>query len=185
MMGSTHALVGTSLALLITQPSSIAGCVCAIAGGAIGGLIPDLDMSKSDEMEERVSSKWKTALGIIIVIAGVAIIDSVFDLGIAERLVTQNVLLRILCVLAFLALVVMGAISSHRSFMHSIIAAISLSLLLYFVIPNPPSLSVSFIVGYFSHIFLDLFNKRGIQIFWPPKENAHLVCVVQTGKQTA
>jgi len=56
----------------------------------------------------------------------------------------------------------------HRGFFHSIIFGIGIYLIL---ISYNLSFSREFIIGYFSHILLDMFNYKPTQILWPFKIN--------------
>ena len=42
MMGKTHMIAGIGAAVLISPPDTIGGCLQALLGGALGGLICDL-----------------------------------------------------------------------------------------------------------------------------------------------
>jgi inner membrane protein len=53
---------------------------------------------------------------------------------------------------------------SHRGFMHSIVFGVFVVVLIGIFIGN---LALGFLVGFFSHLFLDCMNKRGIALFWP------------------
>ena len=61
MLRKTHISIGIATALAVIHPTSIAGCLCAIMGGAIGGWLPDVDLNtrkkiklfgKSDDEED-------------------------------------------------------------------------------------------------------------------------------------
>ena len=47
MMGKTHMIAGIGAAVLISPPDTIGGCLQALLGGALGGLICDLDVQSS------------------------------------------------------------------------------------------------------------------------------------------
>ena len=44
MMSKTHIAVGIAASLVVMQPSTIADCLAAVVGGAIGGDLPDIDV---------------------------------------------------------------------------------------------------------------------------------------------
>jgi len=52
----------------------------------------------------------------------------------------------------------------HRGFMHSILVGLVVTILIGIL---NGSLALGFLVGFFSHLFLDCMNKRGIALFWP------------------
>lgn len=53
---------------------------------------------------------------------------------------------------------------SHRGMIHSLLFGLVLSLVIYFF---NSFAGIGFFVGYFCHLFLDFFTKRGIFLFWP------------------
>ena len=52
----------------------------------------------------------------------------------------------------------------HRGVMHTLIFGLLLSFVIYFF---NPSAGFGFFAGYFLHLFLDMFTKSGIRLFWP------------------
>jgi len=57
---------------------------------------------------------------------------------------------------------------SHRGMIHSLLIAFVISLVIY---SFSVAAGVGFFVGYFNHLFLDFFTKRGIHLFWPIYKN--------------
>ncbi|WP_213427528.1 MULTISPECIES: metal-dependent hydrolase [Paenibacillus] len=56
----------------------------------------------------------------------------------------------------------------HRAQMHSLSALLVLGGLMWvYSIQIPWILSVCFFTAYASHIFLDMFNEEGVELFWP------------------
>lgn len=55
-------------------------------------------------------------------------------------------------------------IFSHRGMIHSLFFAFFLSFLIFLFDQNA---SFGFLVGYLSHLFLDLITREGIVLFWP------------------
>lgn len=53
---------------------------------------------------------------------------------------------------------------SHRGMIHSLLLAVILSFILFIFSKNA---GIGFFVGYFLHLFLDIFTKRGVFLFWP------------------
>ncbi|UCD21156.1 MAG: metal-dependent hydrolase [archaeon] len=56
----------------------------------------------------------------------------------------------------------------HRGLFHSIFFIMALSIILL-LLHVPGLFIVAFAVGYISHLFLDIFSKRGLRPFWPIK----------------
>lgn len=66
--------------------------------------------------------------------------------------------------LGLVILLLLGFISHHRSFTHSFVGMASFGIAMYFFC-RPAAFP--FALGYLSHIIADLFNKRGLQLFFP------------------
>ncbi len=162
MLGKTHVSVGISTALLVTHPSTVSGVIVAVAGGALGGWICDIDVCESDEEEG-------FGVGLIFMIIDVVAalgIDHWLGNGICDYMVESWNYLKIIPILIFIGLCIYGIASSHRTFTHSIVALIAFSFLIKFIC-DP--FRIPFVAGFISHVVLDLFNKRGIQLFFPFK----------------
>ncbi len=54
----------------------------------------------------------------------------------------------------------------HRGFFHSLLFGILMSGVFYY---SNSGFYLEFIIGYFSHLVLDLFNYKTVQLFWPLK----------------
>ena len=69
MMGKTHMIAGIGAAVLILPPDTIGGCLQALLGGALGGLICDLDVQSSTYCRDaRVVRNTALLLGAVILI---------------------------------------------------------------------------------------------------------------------
>lgn len=162
MLGKTHIPVGITTAILVTQPTTVSGVIGAVAGGAIGGWICDIDVRTSSEKEGAVA-------GFIFMVIDVAValgIDFILGSGLCYYMISTFSVITLIALGLFIAGCIFGIATSHRTFMHSILALALFSVLMYFIC-RP--LTIPFAVGFISHIVLDLFNKRGIQLFFPLK----------------
>ena len=45
MLRKTHVSIGIATALAVIHPGTVASCVFAIIGGAVGGWLPDIDLN--------------------------------------------------------------------------------------------------------------------------------------------
>lgn len=162
MMSKTHISIGTACALFVAFNHPSPGNACmAIAGGAVGGVLPDIDIVNNDKTGDAILGQVIAA--IIVVIS--FFIDKIFDFN-AYSTFGNNKYLLYLGIFLFAALYLYGLTREHRGFTHSVFALVlySFSILIIF---NP--LFPFFMVGYFSHLVVDLLNKRGIQLFYPLK----------------
>lgn len=163
MQGKTHFTIGMATALLITQPATIPGVLATIVAGGVGGKLPDIDLRDKKIEREEV---YNSIIDFLFVGAIVAVDYLVGD-GICYYIST-NWGLKIwigLGMLIFLCIISM--FSSHRSFTHSFVGAILYAIAMYlFCMP----ITIPFVIGCVSHIVIDLFNKKGMTLFFPIKK---------------
>lgn len=76
----------------------------------------------------------------------------------------RNTVLIVIGVVVYIILLISGFISDHRTFTHSLIALLLFSLAIYFICPI---IALTYFVGYFSHLLLDLLNKKKIPLLYP------------------
>ncbi|ONI38114.1 hypothetical protein AN639_11495 [Candidatus Epulonipiscium fishelsonii] len=154
MMGLTHLFVGTASALALT--SSTYGVIPALIGGAMGGTISDIDTKNNTFLKY---FKFKTLL------IGLAV-DFVLQGRILSYIVSANKVMLLVGIVLFFILLQIGKVQKHRGPTHSILALIIISLsIALFCLPIIPA----FIVGFISHLILDLLNKKSVSIFFPCK----------------
>lgn len=161
MMSKTHLTVGMADALAFTSINTPAECAIAIAGGAIGGVLADVDTLDNDYHADALIGELLAfgTLGIVFVL------DHFFKWGICNSIIAD----RNQSILGFIGVVVLWIIGfkqNHRKFTHSILATFLYPISLGMI--YRPLAWVCF-VGYISHLILDLLNKKGIQLFFPLK----------------
>lgn len=163
MMGKTHVSVGVATALLVTQPVTLGGFSVAVIGGAIGGIISDMEVRSNPKFRDALHARF-IALGLTVVFLLVDVITQ----GLIKTSFLENSSLRLITGSAILiALVIFGRSTSHRTFTHSLLGLISLSAGVWLLCPP---LTTAFVAGFISHVLLDLLNKQPIQIFYPIKK---------------
>jgi putative membrane-bound metal-dependent hydrolase len=140
-----------------TMPMLIAGAGLA----AFGGTICDIDVETSDA-HEQVDRMLVVA---VIMVAAVVVMDFIFRVGIYRRLMANSNIARVIIgALAFLMICAFGKEQPHRSFMHSFLALAMLSICVYIIFPD---MTPYFMVGFMSHMFIDVFNRKREKFFWP------------------
>ena len=158
MMGKTHLAIGIASALVLMEPQTLSDCLVTIAGGAIGGVLCDIDILDND-YERDIFNVQSMAIGITAI---VLVIDYFLQNGICtfisnnENALGGGILFALLCVI--------GYKSSHRSFTHSFFALFLFSIVLRWF--YPPVVN-SFAIGFLSHQLLDFLNKKKIRLFYP------------------
>lgn len=76
----------------------------------------------------------------------------------------------------------------HRGFTHSLLCTFLLFFILDIILRASDynivllSASVGLLIGYISHLFLDLFTKEGIELFYPCKINFYLLKIKTNSK---
>lgn len=161
MMSKTHITVGTTCALLIAQPTPAGACL-ALAGGTLGGIMPDTDVISRDNTGDAIQGE---IIAVIITIF-VIVIDKLFRFNAFQQIERDKYYLPI-GIIMLIALYILGVTRDHRGFTHSIVALILYSIPIM-MIYEP--LTQYFMMGFLSHLFIDLFNKRGIQLLFPWKK---------------
>ena len=165
MLKETHLVVGIAATLTLLRPDSLEIAVPVTFAAACGSIISDID---SDMSGARKSADVFTSVSILAFIL-LFILEKVFGFSLSEKIMeNQEIAIRILAVMAFLAICAIGKILSHRTFMHSIVAGILLSTCLFLAISK--LIAISFFSAFLSHLALDLMNRKGIRIFWPVKD---------------
>lgn len=48
MMGKTHLAMGVAVATLVLCPTDVSSCLIVVSGGALGGIVADIDTVKND-----------------------------------------------------------------------------------------------------------------------------------------
>ena len=161
MTKRTHLVAGTAITLGIIKPTNILGLVICLVTSSIGGVISDIDVSTSKSRGELYKIIILSIISVLICI----VLEKYFCIGILEILKKQSNIQRIIIgFFTMLFICCFGITTSHRTFMHSIIGIISLSITVFIIFPEA---ALPFALSMLSHVFLDLFNTKRIQIFYP------------------
>ena len=159
MMSKTHLAAGMAAALTISPIANINDCLLVLACGALGGVIPDVDILDDDYKKDALLGE-----GISFGLLFLCVVINFFNGGTILERVMEHKYLAILGILGFCLLWVIGFISEHREFTHSFLSMILFSVSVAFV---DLSLFIPFSAGYFSHLMLDILNKKEIRLFFP------------------
>lgn len=162
MLGKTHFTVGIAAALAVTHPSTVPGVIAAIAAGGIGGKLPDVDCKK---IKLNCESVYDTILDFLVM-WGFLSLDYLSGNGMCQYILDNWGFSVWLGLAGFFLLLLVGLRAPHRSFTHSLLCLLLFSASVFFFCQPA---TIPFFVGYASHLFIDLFNKRGIRLFYPLK----------------
>ncbi|SKA68944.1 LexA-binding, inner membrane-associated putative hydrolase [Eubacterium uniforme] len=153
MTTKTHLLAGMAASLIFPWARTPEGIVFAFAGGALGGVIADMDKFNKDLDD----GKKKT--GIIM---GQIIGWSMFIIAIIHDFMVQGleykyfmempVWERIMGILMFMIILGFGIKFDSGRHMHTVYMGLLLSMILHSIIP---SMYIEFTLGYMTHLLLD------------------------------
>ncbi len=164
MLGKTHMAVGIASALAVTRPTTLAEIVLGVGIGGLGAVISDIDVGTSES--HRDADKI-IAIATITMI-GIGVLDHFFRLGIWNRMKNYRAVYQmVIAGLVFIGICAYGKEKPHRSFMHSFLAMGMLSAVIAVI--YPPAV-IYFVVGFLSHLALDLFNYKKVRLFYPVKK---------------
>lgn len=171
MLYKTHAAVGIASSLLIFQPKTVSEVLLGFSAAYVGSIISDIDVGTSTSHK----GADKIILSIILVTAAAIAADYYWKLGLYNELRSSNELMSFIISLSgFITICLVGKQTPHRSFMHSFLAFILLSVCVAISLP----LAVPyFSTGFASHIVLDFLNKKKLRLLYPLKAGFSLdVC---------
>lgn len=182
MTGKTHIAVGAAAALAAAKyiPLALTGGVPVITGdastfaclaaGAAGGLLPDTDVSTSEASRQLRRAWWLLVAVVASSFGADAIVGS--DLWArAAAFVRAAGVYQVAGVAVIVAVLACGRASGHRGFSHSLVATALFFGGAYLAVPG---LALALVVGYFSHLVVDLLNKAPERIFWPVSHGVSL-----------
>ena len=166
MLSKTHITLGMASALLLTRPETVPGVITAIAGGALGGWVVDVDAQNKSRRKHKHrvrEAAWIKALcGVFFGV--VLILDGLVGDGMCRYVADHWSLPVGAGLLAFLLLLLVGSRTEHRSFTHSLPGMALFCGAVWF---GCRPAAVPFLIGYASHVAADLFNVRGVQLLFP------------------
>lgn len=163
MMGKTHVAIGVLSSLAIFQPTTISQCALAIAGGALGGVAADIDTVDNDYKHDALIGQL-LSFGIVGIMVLILFITNKPELYAS---LSKDKISICIGIVAYLILMTKGYLSNHRSFTHSFLAmflfTIAIGIINLNIIPF-------YLIGYISHLFLDLLNKKDVPLLYPLKK---------------
>lgn len=162
MQGKTHIAAGAALAVALLRPEGAPELVAFGFTGAIGGLLPDVDLLKNNGSKEMPACAGMLMLATAALLA----VDCVAPFGLLEALTASSGRYYLPGIVWLLVLVAIGVSRPHREFTHSGLFCILASI---GMVAASPVLAGPFCVGVISHLALDVLNKRGLCLLWPSK----------------
>ncbi len=154
MTGKNHMLFGAALSFYVLPKLGISTNIITTAAASVGALVPDIDHPGSKI--NKIMLPIKNRLGKMMIYS-----------GIGSFLIYKYKGVNSLVFLGIIMIII--GLSHHRSFTHSILGTILLSVVSFMVLQNYLSynLIIAFITGIISHLMADYLTKQGIELFYP------------------
>lgn len=160
MMGNTHIVVGVATSLAVMQPTNIKECLVSVIGGAVGGAISDIDIVRSNLKHDFFNIQL---ISMLIALSCLGV-DYLLNFGICQDVLANNRQLVIIGGAAYITLLLIGFLSSHRTFTHSLLSVLLFTVALEFVyVP----IAISHALGHLSHLVLDFSNRKRMTVLFP------------------
>lgn len=163
MMSRTHVAMGIATSLLVMHPQNTEECFVSLIGGALGGIVCDVDTVKNDYKNDAHIGQY-LGFGIPII---VLLLDYFLKTGICEKVISSCFPAIIVGSVLFVALYIVGYFCDHRSFTHSFLA-LGLMTVAIGMIHKP--IAISFAIGFVCHLLLDSINKKELRLLFPIKK---------------
>ncbi|MDP4178990.1 MAG: metal-dependent hydrolase [Bacillota bacterium] len=179
MTGKTHISVGlATAAILLPHSKNHVEFGVSLGFSAIGALMPDVDQKQSI-LGHIINVFLISILTLLVIIKGIGFLPEyktffknnyifhwIFETLTKNILPYSNLFTFIGIVIIFISIIIARK-TGHRHFAHSILGLASFSLAIYLIFGK--ALLIPFIVGFVSHMAIDLLNYKGEKIFYPFK----------------
>ena len=160
MMSKTHITVGIAAALAACCPSDYAGILVSVAGGAIGGILCDIECKSTPQMRDALTGR--------IIAAGITgamlLVDVFLKTGIWNRILSREINYLITGALVLLVTCFVGRRSEHRTFTHSLLYVVLITFGFFCILPE---LVLPVLAGGLSHLAIDTLNKKPVPWLYP------------------
>ena len=175
MMSKTHITVGVASSLAACMPATAGGVLSAIMGGAIGGILCDIECRSTPEMRDALYGRF-IAGGI----TGVLLLaDKALNTGICNSILSQDRFSLGLGAAVLIFTCLKGRFSEHRTFTHSLLYVLLISFGFFCITPE---LLLPVFVGGISHLSIDTFNKKPVPWLYPLRKQGICFKVCYAGK---
>ena len=161
MLGKTHLAVGTGVTITILQPDSFPKLMIGLGAAIIGAVISDIDVGSSRASKE---ANKIIAISLVTLIA-IVMLAANGHTGVETVIHNSTNAMRILIgIVGFVVVCIVGKMQPHRSFMHSLLALVILSVLTACILPMAVPY---FALAFATHLVTDIFNFKKVRLLYP------------------
>lgn len=157
MKGTTHAITGALITATILPLTTTSDVGIALAVGAIGALIPDIDISTSKITHYITNTKINSP--VIQTILKISVLNII---GLVTSIYLTNNFYPLLLSI-FLSMI---SLTKHRTLSHSLISSTIIIGLLNIITTNK-LVVYSIGIGYLVHLIEDMLNITGVPLLYP------------------
>ena len=169
MTGKTHVAIGMVAALTVASEQTLENQLLVVLASVVGSLLPDIDHSKAKLNQKLLFIKNRSYRTLFYL--SIAAIFGYFYFQ------SQNKVLGLLALFFFFI-----AVSSHRSFSHSIVGFLIVSSIVKLITDKYKLAAIysGFVIGYVLHLMTDFFTAKGIELFYPLKIKVSSPLIINT-----
>lgn len=160
MMAKTHITVGIATSLALCQPSTAGEIIASVIGGAVGGILCDIECKSTPEMRDALYGRC-IAAGLSAVLL---FVDWIYGTGVCASILAQDSYSLGLGAVVLLLTCAKGRASEHRTFTHSLLYVLLIDFGFFCI---TPLLMAPILAGGISHLVIDTFNKKPVPWLYP------------------
>lgn len=183
MQSNTHLAVGACLGLTLTLAAPTEITVLGLCATSIGAIIPDIDIDGTGKKKTKyIIMGISATLALVPVLVGLVCMPEIFvclkrtsfmsltSIIAAKSTISWSYIAFLISTIMgfalFIGLCAFSNKTDHRTFSHSLMGT---ALFTFSIVLINPMVAGFFLVGYLSHIGLDLLNYRPLKLLYPKK----------------
>ena len=166
MLSKTHIAIGVASSLTILAPETIQELCPIVIGASVGSILCDIDCKIGVSKDAVLGRTIATILSVAALYIDIVAHGSMFEYFMQTHIISLVLGLLIILITGYFA-----RESEHRGFSHSLMA-FGLYGIGIFLFSKPVLLG--FIIGFASHLLLDVLTYRPVQLFYPREKGVSL-----------
>lgn len=166
MLSKTHLAIGVASSLTILAPDTLQELCPIVIGASVGSILCDIDCKIGVSKDAVLGRTLATILSVAALYVDIVAHGSMFEYFMQAHIISLVLGLLIILITGYFA-----RESLHRGFSHSLMA-FGLYCIGIFLFSKP--VLIGFIIGFASHLLLDILNYRPVQLFYPREKGVSL-----------